>query len=157
MDETRQAMRRFIIALNRMDGLYYQLSRKLGVKDNILWLLYALDDGELHSQKQICEEWLITKTTLNIVVKECEKNGYITLLHPEHSREKLICLTDAGRQYANSLLQPLYRAEEYALKKTLAHYGNEFIDATESLADSLLKESEKNFRQARTGPPEKSI
>ena len=51
-------------------------SKKNGCKFNLLWFLYALDGEELKSQKQICEEWYMTKTTLNTLVKECEKLGY---------------------------------------------------------------------------------
>ena len=59
MNETFAEIRRLMLATNRIDGAYYLLSRKLGVKENILALLYALDDEETHSQKRICEDWLL--------------------------------------------------------------------------------------------------
>lgn len=44
MYENFAEIRRLMLATNRIDGAYYLLSRKLGVKENILALLYALDD-----------------------------------------------------------------------------------------------------------------
>ena len=65
-----------MIAVNKIDGLYYFAAKKLGLKANSLALLYALDDGQPHSQKRICEEWLIPRTTINTVVKECVAKGF---------------------------------------------------------------------------------
>lgn len=70
MDQNREAMRRIAIAINSMDAAYEMISRKIGVKENTMILLYALDDGRPHTQKEICEEWLIPKTTLNTIVRE---------------------------------------------------------------------------------------
>ena len=59
-----------MVAINRVDGIWYLLARKSGMKVNTISLLFALDDGKAHTQKQICEEWIIPRTTINTVVKE---------------------------------------------------------------------------------------
>ena len=46
-------VRRLGMAAVRMDGAYYMCAKKFGVKENMLDLLYALDDGAPHTQKQI--------------------------------------------------------------------------------------------------------
>ena len=74
-----ESARRLAKAACALDRAYDHLSKKLGIKGNLLWLLYILDDGALHSQKQICEEWLFPKTTINTLIKECQRGGYITL------------------------------------------------------------------------------
>ena len=43
----------------------------------MLWLLSALNDGEGHTQKQICWDWGFPKTTVNTLIKELEKGGYL--------------------------------------------------------------------------------
>ena len=53
MDNNQEAIRKLTQAMNRIDGLYYQAARKLGVKSNTLAIFYALDDGQSHSQKAI--------------------------------------------------------------------------------------------------------
>ncbi len=51
MEQDRKAMRRLIIAINNIDELYYNDTAKIGIKESLLWLLYALDNGQAHSQK----------------------------------------------------------------------------------------------------------
>ena len=104
----REEIRSIMLSTNKIDGVYYLLSRRMGLKANTLALLYALDDGKVHSQKQICEEWLIPKTTLNTIVRECIAEGYITLISEEHTREKVIqmCIRDSpnSSRFKNTLL-----------------------------------------------------
>ena len=97
-EEKQRLIRRLTQAFNRIDGAYYYCARRLGVEENTLALLYALDDGRPHSQKQVCEEWLIPKTTINTVVKEQVAAGHLTLRAGE-GREKIICLTEAGKAF----------------------------------------------------------
>ena len=92
--------------------------------------MYTLDDGQPHSQKQICDEWGFPKTTLNSVIKKCEKEGYLTLLPiPGKRREMNICLTENGKAHAKQLLDNFYQAENSAMAETLNCYSEEFIDA----------------------------
>ena len=115
------AIWRLTDAINRIDGAYYFCAKHMGVKENTLALLFALDDGKPHSQTQIAREWLIPKTTVNTVVKELTQAGYITLVGTERSREKNIVLTQEGQ----------------ALDQTLDQYPAEFIDAIEYFAGRL--------------------
>ena len=77
MDRKREDVNRLMTALYGVDAVYEEFSRKLGYKGNMMKLLYALNDGVPHSQKEICEEWSIPKTTLNTRGKECEAKGYL--------------------------------------------------------------------------------
>ena len=114
MDAHRQEIRELMIASNMLDGIYARMARKLGIKDNTLALLYALDDGAPHSQIEICRQWKIPKTTLNTIVQECIRKGYAELVSAAHTKEKHILLTPAGRQAAEEALRPLYAMEETA-------------------------------------------
>ena len=77
-----ESARRLAKAACALDGAYDRLAKRLGITGNLLWLLYILDDGAPHSQKQICEEWLFPKTTVNTLTKECQGAGYITSSSP---------------------------------------------------------------------------
>lgn len=145
MQDCVKAMRRLAISMNEVNGTYYYCARKLGVKENTLALLYALDDGEPHTQKQINEDWLIPKTTINTIVKELMAAGYITLLHERQTREKTILLTDEGKAYTRGLLKTIYTAEQIALKKTLQEFTPEFIDAFDCFATHLCSEFHKQI------------
>ncbi|MCI8553971.1 MAG: MarR family transcriptional regulator [Clostridiales bacterium] len=140
MHSYRGEIRRLITAVNVLDGIYYRMARQSGLPENALALLYALDDGEAHTQKQIVEEWLIPKTTINTIVKEYEALGYITLRAVPGSRhERQICLTEQGKRYAGERLAPLYAAEAEAMADTLRQYPSEFISAMEAFCIHLKK------------------
>ncbi len=123
--ENRQLVRQLMISINQVDGIWYRLARHSGVKVNTLSLLFALDDGQPRTQKQICEEWIIPKTTINTVVKECAAAGYVELT--QVGREKLLRLTPAGQQYAQEVLRPFYQAENAAMAQTLTQCPPDFI------------------------------
>lgn len=115
MTNEREAIRRIMISINKIDELYERVQRKAGAKGNTVWVLYALDDGKPHSQKQIYEEWLIPKTTLSTIVKGLESDGYVRLeIIPGQRREMNIYLTEAGKKYARQVLDSFYQAEEEA-------------------------------------------
>lgn len=147
MDINRNDIRRFVIAANSYDGAYQMVCKKMGIKSNMLWLLYAMDDGELHTQKQICEDWLIPKTTVNTLIKECESVGHVTLHSIPSKRELQICLTESGKAYARKALNVIYKAEENALQLTLQEYDPSFmltfVLALESFVENIKIAFEK--------------
>lgn len=138
MDACRALNRRLMVAVNRMDGFYYSWARRSGLSSHTLALLYALDNGLPHSQKQIAQEYLIPKTTLNTVVKACQEAGYLTLqAMPDRPRQRRLCLTGAGRDYARRALEDLYRAEDAAMAATLERFPAQAVEAMEYYASQL--------------------
>ena len=113
MEATRAQLLRMSKALIRIDEIYYHAAKELGVTENMLALLYALNDGAVHTQKQISRDWLIPKTTINTLVQECVAEGYIQM--EQRAREKELRLTPQGKRCAENLLRPLYAAERAAL------------------------------------------
>lgn len=153
MDELHQLNRRLIAATSAADGAYYRWAVQSGVTPPTLDLLYALDDGLPHSQKQICEEWAIPKTTINTVVKACQTAGYITLAPmPDQPRQRQLCLTPAGLAYARQTLEDLYNMENQAMAAAAARFGPDFVAAMEfysaqfraALAANLSEKEENN-------------
>lgn len=140
MTPEQEILRRMMVATEKMDGAYYLYSRKKGAKENVLTLLYALDDGKPHSQQQICRDWLIPKTTVNTNVKELVQEGYATLLPQNGRKEKEIVLTEAGRMYAAEILKYIYAAERNALHQTLERFSLEFVEALDYFSDCLCQE-----------------
>ena len=142
MKDYREEIRRIMVSVNVIDGIYAMGAKKIDIKDNSLYLLYALDDGKPHSQKEICEHWLIPKTTLNTIVKECVNAGYIVLDGIKHTKEKEIRLTDKGQEYAKTILNQVYELERRAMEKTLSSYSPEFVQALEQFTAYLKEEAE---------------
>lgn len=102
----------------QIDGIYEKYSKNNKVNaHNLLWILYSLNDGKEHSQRQICDDWLIPRSTANSIIKELEEKGYVSLYKIKGKRRELnICLTKTGQEYANNILDDLYNRENEAYK-----------------------------------------
>lgn len=138
MSDIRNKAKRLILALYNIDEIYYTSEKKKRLSDAELCIMYALDDGKPHSQREIAKEWLVPKTTINTITKRWEKEGLLTLIPiPGKRREMQITLTEAGKEYSKLFLEFLYNAENKALQKTLDRYSDTFIEAIEYFGASL--------------------
>lgn len=145
----RETARRLVLTLYNIDHTYCLNEGKRRLSDAELSVMYALDDGKPHSQKEISREWLVPKTSVNSIVKRWEREGLLTLVPvPGKRREMHIVLTDAGKEYAKGFMGFLYRAEDAALKRTMERYSPEFVDALEFYA-ACLKESFDDEQEAK--------
>lgn len=139
MQSNREKIRRLMIAIDKIDEAYYKVLRTLGIKDNAFVLFYAIADGKPYSQKKICDEWSVPRTTLNTIVQEYIEKGYIHLVSTGH-KEKEIVLTDAGKAFAEEILAPIFVAEEKAIEPFLE---TTFVEQTEELAKRINSEFEQ--------------
>lgn len=98
----------------QIDGAYEEYGRNCKIASpNLLWILYALNDGERHSQKQLSDDWAIPRSTANTIIKDLESKNYVVLLQIKgERRELLVSLTPSGKEYADRILADLYRKEK---------------------------------------------
>ncbi len=115
MKSAHDTIKRFMIAFNRIDALYLKTIKDLGTKGNFFVLFYAIADGKTYSQKQICDDWSLPRTTLNSIVKQCVAAGLVRLV-PRGNKEKDIILTQKGTQMVDAVYAPLFAAEAKAMK-----------------------------------------
>ena len=117
----------------RMDAMYAQYAKRLKLKNvRLLWVLYALDDGTNHSQKEISANWNMPKSSVNAVVSKLYEEGYVTMLPIQgQKRELWIRLTPAGEAYAHTMLHDLYEIEKRAFEK----FAPETMSTLSSLED----------------------
>ena len=128
----------------QIDGVYegYGKNCNLG-SPNLLWILYALNDGERHSQKQICADWDIPRSTANTIIKDLESKNYIALSQIKgERRELLVSLTESGKKYADGILSDLYRREREIYSE---------IESPETLLDTLQNLAAKMQKIAAKG------
>ena len=130
-----EAIRRLKIAFCRIDDLYLKRAEQLGLKPKLFLLFYAIADGRVYSQKQICDDWSLPRTTLNTSVRECLRKGYVRMV-PRGNKEKDILLTPAGRKIVERVFRPIFKAESLAMKPLL---GDGLLEAVEAMADRFEK------------------
>ena len=88
---------------------------------------------------------MLPRTTLNTIVKRCEKEGYLILERVQGTkREKALCLTDKGKAYTKEVLADIYAVEEEAISETLKECSPDFISQFELFVSKLDKYFKKH-------------
>lgn len=127
----------------KIDAYYAAFARRSGVQPRLLWVLYALNDGESHTQKEICDTWILPRTTVNTIVKELEAEGYVVLSQIKgKKREMNVTLTKAGKAYADEKLARLYEIENRVFD-SLTEVDKQVIEHLKTLVRGLEKERTK--------------
>ena len=124
-------------ALYHVDSFYDEFAKKSNVSSALLWVLYALNDGNSHTQIEISNDWELPKTTVNTVIKEIQKNGYVDLIPIKGKRRVMsIVLTESGQQSVDMVRADLYKkeAEEY---KALSSEEYAIVAVLEKIAKKL--------------------
>ena len=124
-------------ALYHVDSCYDEFAKQSNVSSALLWVLYALNDGKSHTQIEISNDWELPKTTVNTVIKEIQKNGYVNLIPIKGKRREMsIVLTENGKKYADMVLADLYK-KEAEVYKALSSDEYAIVAVLEKIAKKL--------------------
>ena len=121
---SKQFFKQLGMLLYGIDGIYDEYGRKCKIAStNVLWILYALNDDEKHSKKDICDGWSIPRTTINTIIKDLEKQQMVEMIPIFGKRRKKIRIPDVI-VYINGLpliVIELKSFDEDAINATLEH------------------------------------
>ena len=124
-------------ALYHVDSFYDEFAKQSNVSSALLWVLYALNDGNPHTQIEISNDWELPKTTVNTVIKDIQKDGYALLVPIKGKRREMsIVLTESGKKFADDVLSDLYK-KEAAAYKSLTSEEQKMVMVLEKLAKKL--------------------
>ena len=99
--------------------VYEKWAKAHGLSVNSLLMLSAIHEGgEDCTQRKISQRWMIPKQTINMILKDFERKGFVELLPmQEDKRNKLIRFTPAGNEYADSIISKLREVELFVIEK----------------------------------------
>ena len=104
--------------MNRINELYAKWAKKHGLNYNSLMIIYAMYEMKICTQKQICNEWMMPKQTVNSIFMELRDKGYLIFeTDSTDKRERRARFSDTGLQYAKNILEGLLQIEENVMKK----------------------------------------
>lgn len=99
-------------AWGRGNVLYATWASERNINSYHLFVLYAIDEHEMITQKMIAESTGLSKQTVNTVIRALKKDGYVELIDGSTDRrEKMVSLTSKGAEYSSQLLEPLHEVE----------------------------------------------
>ena len=129
-------------------AMYEEWSKEQGLSSNGVLLLYSFHEGDGScTQKMLSEKWCIPKQTVNTILKEFEKKGYVEMVSmPDDKRNKRICLTEEGKLYAADIVTKLHERESYVI----AQMGMGNIKSMNDNTELFIR----LFREGETGNAE---
>ena len=131
-------------SIYKIDSVYDVLAKKVDIPPTLLWILYALNDGKKHSQRDICENWSLPKSTVNTIIKELEEKKLVILIQIKGKRrEMFVELTKKGCMYASEKLESVYLFEKCIYEK-IKQNATQILENFESIAKKLYEEVNKN-------------
>ncbi len=105
--------------IKELVSIYRVAVSRSGISENEFWIWYSLVNMEgPYTQQDICGLWSLTKQTVNTIITNMARKGYLTLeVIPGTRNKKRITLTEEGRAYGESLVLPAFSAEERAYER----------------------------------------
>ena len=135
-----QEIHRINYLTSETQALYHQASLRLGITDSVSIVLYTIyDTGENCLLSDIYKKSVISKQTVNSAIRGLEADG-ILYLEQYTGRAKKIILTEKGKDYVNSTVAKLYKAEVQAFDSWSTEEINTYIRLMEKYADCFRKQ-----------------
>lgn len=105
--------------IKEMVSIYRGAVGHSGVSENEFWIWYSLVemDGE-YSQQDISGIWSMSKQTVNTIIMNMVRKGYVELdVIPGTRNRKVIRLTEFGKARGEELVRPISLAEQRAFAR----------------------------------------
>lgn len=125
-----------------INSLYHEAACKSGITDAEISIWSALlNSDDEYSQQELCKMLYLPRQTVNSIVRNMVKQGYVLLEHIPGSRNrKVIHLTDKGYIYGSERVMWIFTAEREALGKSGISETRNFIPMLEKYIFCLRKE-----------------
>ena len=110
MNKQRKRIHQLYDVVYDIDKTYENYARSKGLSYNEMLLFYILleEETDRMTQKHICDELEIPKTTLNSIIKNLLNKEYITLkTNEDNKKEKFVVLTSFQTTFGEHLKKEL--------------------------------------------------
>ena len=111
----RETMTRLSSALHSVDAAYAVIAKKYGLTFNALMILYLIDVSDNISQRRVCDELFLSKSTVHSVLLDLIKRDYVALVDGNNKKEKFIVTTPTGNELSQEILGETYLMEKRVL------------------------------------------
>lgn len=137
---TRQQMELINTYICQSTALYGEWAKQHGMSYNMFMILYAIDMAQPCTQKQISESWMIPKQTVNTIVKNMVRQGYVRFEAGQGQKEKLVRFTEQGELLAREILEAMYQMEDRVMERRGPELCEMQLKSERAFAEALAKE-----------------
>ena len=114
-----EELNRYYAVWQETNHIYDEWAKRHGISDCCLLVLISIHEGGKQcTQKNISQRWSIPKQTVNMILKDLQNKKYVELIPvQEDKRNKQIQFTVTGKEYADTILSELRKAELAVIEK----------------------------------------
>ncbi|MFH0394828.1 MarR family winged helix-turn-helix transcriptional regulator [Streptococcus sp. A34] len=139
MTELRQRSKNLARIFDQQVGLYEGYARRQSLNGKclsiLMWLYY--NPGGL-TQNLVSKKTYSSKQVVNATIKKFQEKGLVFLEeNSADKRHKKVKLTEAGKQFASQILDPLEEAEKTALSQLSLEDQERLLELTERYSQGL--------------------
>ncbi len=120
-------------------ALYDEYAKKKGMLMKtllVLNVLYYAKEGM--TQREICGKTFQSKQTVNLIIKNLLKEGYIIVCEdPENGRNKLVTMTEEGQAYAKVPVTHITKSEDTAMSMLTPKEQEQLINLSRRFTKNL--------------------
>ena len=120
-------------------ALYDEYAKRNGMLMKTLLVvnvLFYAKDGM--TQTEICHRTFQSKQTVNLIIKNLLAEGYVTVTEvPENKRNKIVCMTEAGKVYSERVVRHITWAEDTAMSMFTPEQQKTLIDLSRTFTKNL--------------------
>lgn len=136
--------KKYVALFDEQMSLYEGYARKKGLNGKslqmLLWLFYS-ENGV--TQKFLANRTYSTKQVVNATIKNWVNSGLVMCVASGlDKRQKVMVLTDKGKEYANPILQTLQEAEEIAMSQMTLKEQEQFLSYQKVFLNAMKQELE---------------
>lgn len=137
-------MKRYNHLIGEINAVYHEMSLNLGMSDSAMMVLYTICNcGDCCLLQEICHLSGMSKQTINSAIRKLEAER-IVYLESVGSKNKNVCLTDAGKHLAKRTAIPIIEAENKIFASWPKEDVNKYLELTEKFLIEI-KEKSKNI------------
>lgn len=143
--EIKKQINAYSVIFNYIEELYACYAEENDLSYNEYLVLEAIYYAEgISLQKCICAQTRLPKQNVNVAVRKFWELGYVDLREiPRDRRNKEICLTESGREYADRYFKKLEQIENFVAEGISDGQGGELL----KYAQTIKKRYEKAFSE----------
>ena len=126
--------------LGEIEGLYHDISLKLGLSDSISKILYTLyiEEGRC-PLSLLSRQNGLSKQTVNSAIRTLEEQG-VVILESAGGKNKDVLLTESGKTFAKQTAAQIVEIENRIFERWSAEEAHQYLNLTEKYLASLQRE-----------------
>lgn len=113
----KSELRQLFDIMNETDKMYNVLAKKVDLSFNQLIILYYLRTHKNVTQKNIASDMLVPKQTINSILNNWIKDGFIIFQNESSKKNKIILLSEEGEEVLGVKIDYIMDKENLILSK----------------------------------------